>query len=107
MASIVRVELIDVLKTLKAEQMDLDDMVALYSSATQLKATYEQYKVQVPAFVTEAMSVLDHDIKVKRREHLLRLKAIAEGKRSRLLSREEQRTQADQEIADLEALLKE
>lgn len=103
----VNIKLIEALKTLKTEQMDMDDMVALYSSAMSMKSTYESFKVPVPEFVTDAMGILDTEIKSKRRERLLRQRAILQAKEARLLSREEQRSKNSAELAEIESLLKE
>lgn len=107
MAGSIVVDVLEALRRLKLDAMDMDDMVALYSVADGLKSTYERYKVQVPDFVTEAMNLLDNDIKSKRKEYLLRQKKILEAKQQKLLSREEQKARADAQLAEIEQMLKE
>jgi len=103
----ITIDIVDALKRLNLEAMDMDDMVALYSVAKRLRESYEEYKLQTPDFLTEAMALLDRDIKSRRRDYLMRQMKILEAKKQRLMSREEQKNQVDTQVDEIKKMLSE
>ena len=103
----VTIDIIDALKRLNLEAMDMDDMVALYSAAKRLREGYEEYKLQVPDFLTDSMALLDRDIKSRRRDYLIRQMKVLEAKKQRLMSREEQKNEVDNRVEEIKKMLNE
>lgn len=87
------------------EGQSLDNMIALSAFGKGLQAEYETHGVDVPSWISDTLKRLTYEIGVRTRDELERKLVAAKARYSTLLSRDEKKAQAAQEIADLEKQL--
>lgn len=90
--------MIDALKALNVERIDLEQAVELKAAAAAQLAVYLGHEIPVPAWLTTASNALDEDIRRRQRDALKARQRELTSKLAGLRSREELR-------ADLEAEL--
>jgi len=93
------------LKQLNMERIDVDEAVALVTYGRQLKAGFESYQVDAPAWLTDNIEALDKEIKSKRRDMLAARLAQAKSRLDALKTADEKRADLKAEIERLSAAL--
>lgn len=99
------IALLEQLKGLDEQTVNLESLVALAAFGRTLRAEYEQRQMSGPEWLDERLRSLNREIELRRRDVLeLRLKEIR-AQKTQFLSREERRTALEKEEAALEAVL--
>jgi hypothetical protein len=98
-------QLIAQLKSLDTDRLTLDEAMVLLTQCRALKATWSQEDIEIPDWLSNASTRLEAEARDRARGELLRKKREIELKRDRLKTRDEQRQEADLELAAIEARL--
>lgn len=97
--------MLDKLKTLNLERMDLEECIELHAYATNVEVTFKRFEVPVPTYIVDGLDSLARDIRSRREDALkARLKEI-KARKAALRTREEQRAELDNEEQRLTQLL--
>jgi len=96
---------IERIKAVNAERIDLDDAVELFALGGIVKTTYDGNQLEAPEALRDGIEGLGKLIKTKRKENLERAYREAKARRASLSTAEEKRGREDSEIARLEKLL--
>lgn len=91
------------LRTLKADVLQVDDLVELFVFAKNVKAEFEVRKISVPDYIEDGIRTLDREISVRSADDLERRLAEAKQRRLALTPRSERLKDLDAEIAELQA----
>jgi len=89
------------LKNLNVDRMDVDEAISLATMARAYANGYEHYGVSPPAWLTGAIETLDVEINRRRRDILQSRKRELEANLTQLRTRQEQRADAEAELARL------
>jgi len=92
------------LKSLDLERMDLDDAVELLSVANLMHATYNTEQVDVPEWLDTSIRELKREIRTRQQDSRERRLKELKSRREALATTEEKRLKIDNEIAELEKL---
>lgn len=58
------------LRNFTVDRLDMDDMIALAAFGKSLRSEYQNREIAVPTWITDALSTLDREILVRRRDEL-------------------------------------
>lgn len=95
---------IERIKAVNAERIDLDGAVELLALGVTIVATYAANQLEVPSDLQEGVDGLKKLVATKRQEAIARKLREARARRSDLATAQEKREKLDEEIARLEAL---
>lgn len=99
--------MLDKLKGLNTDRLDIDDVVAYLAFANSVKVEFEKHELEVPDWLTETIDALKTEVKARRRDNLMRALKAAEAKAAGLRSPEQKRRDAQADIKRIkEALAK-
>lgn len=98
--------MIEKLKNLVVARYSIEELIEMRATARMI---YEEYtsgqKLNAPDWLSNAVNELDREIADKVRDERLRRLSEVRARRAQLRTTEEKRSEADQEIADLENAL--
>lgn len=92
------------LKNLDMERMDLDEAIELLSVANAMRVTYDAEQVEVPEWVDTSIRELKREIRSRQQDSRERRLKELKARREALATVDEKRAKIDREIADLEKL---
>lgn len=93
------------LKNLNIDRIDLDEAVALVAIGKMAQTTYAGFEVPAPRWLGESLETLSDEIRRRRREMLVARQRELAAQVSTLKSREERRADAEAELARINAQL--
>lgn len=96
--------MIQKLKNLDLERMDLDDAIELLTVANSVHATYDTEQVDVPEWLDTSIRELKREIRARQQDSRERRLKELKARREALATTEEKRAKIDREIAELEKL---
>lgn len=97
--------MLDQLRQINTDRLDIDEAVALLSFGRGVRATYVEHDMTPPDWLTENVSVLEREVKARRRDNLERALKAAQARKDSLRTAEEKRATVDAEIERLTAAL--
>lgn len=97
--------MLEKLKTLNLDRMDLDEAVALVTIGRATEAGYAHYSVSAPQWLTDALGSLDGEIKRRRRDMLEARRKEIQANLTQLKTREEKKDELAAELKKLDAAL--
>ena len=95
--------MIETLRTLVIDRIDLDEAVWLSLCAETLWIHYEAHELEPPDWLQDRIDDLKSEIKARRDDNLRKAIKDAEAELTKLASREEKRTDLVQKLAELKA----
>jgi len=96
-------KMLEALRNLNLDRVELDDGVALLAVGESLGKTYTDNQLETPEWVTDKVAILRQWVKDRSRDNLDREIKLAEQKRSELRTAEEKRGDLDSRIERLKA----
>ena len=96
---------IERIKAVNTDRIDLDDAVELYALGGIVKTTYDGNQLEAPEALRDGLDGLGKLIKTKRRDNIERALKEATARRASLSTAEEKRGREDSEITRLKQLL--
>jgi len=99
------VNVIERIKAVNNDRIDLDDAIELYALGGIVKTTYDGNQLEAPEALRDGLDGLGKLIKTKRRENLERALKETKARRAALSTAEEKRGREDAEVTRLEKLL--
>ena len=97
--------MIEKLKALNVERIDLEEAVELMGLAQQQLVVYGAYTLPIPAWLATAHNLLHEDIQRRQRDALKARQRELDTKLKALRTREEQRAQIEAELAQVKDAL--
>jgi hypothetical protein len=97
--------MLEQLRGLNLERLDIDDAVALYTFGKQLSSTYLQFSMEVPEWVVDNTGALEKEIKNRRRDFLESERKKTVMAIESLKTKEERKTDLQQKLERLNQLL--
>jgi hypothetical protein len=97
--------MLEKLRSVNVDKMDIDDLVELAAFGQLARTTYSAYEVPTPEWLTDALKTLDADIKRRRRDALEARRKQIKARRAGLRTAAEERADLDAEDARLAAAL--
>lgn len=91
--------MMDQLRNLNMDRIDMDDAVALLAFGRTVVKTYEENSLETPEWLKESIAQLEREVKARRRDNLERALKNARARRDSLKTAEEKRATLDEEIA--------
>ena len=89
------------LRNLNIDRIDIDDAVELSTFGKLAAATYESYSVPTPGWLKDSLTALDGEIRSRRRDMLLARQKEVANRLGSLKTREEKRAELEAEQARL------
>lgn len=93
------------IRSIDLDSTDLDEAVAALAYAKTIISEYGVQAIPAPDWLTEKVGELDREVKMKRRDLLMRRRAAALARQATYKSREEKQRDAAAEIAEIDKLL--
>lgn len=93
------------LRTLNLDRVDLDDAIGLLTFANATKATYDTMGLSVPSWFADKVEALTAYIKQRRRENLEKAAKDIQGQIAKLKTAEEKRSDLTAELEKVKAAL--
>lgn len=93
------------LKNLQLDRLDLDEIVALYGLGDSIRKVNAEYGLPQPEWLTTNLETLQKEIKSKRRDSLERALKLAKARKEQLKTIDERRKDTEAEIERLEQAL--
>jgi hypothetical protein len=97
--------MLEKLKQLNCDRLDLDEAVALHAFAGVMETSFAGFGVASPKWLTDAQRALDEEIRRRARDDLMARLARAKARKEALKTEAQKRADVDGEIAALEAAL--
>jgi hypothetical protein len=97
--------MLDKLKAVNLERIDLDEAVELLTYGKSMQATYLEQKLEAPDWLKETVASLTKDIAGRRDDNLKRALKSLETKREAFKTRDQKLQETDAEIARIKAEL--
>lgn len=97
--------MLEKLKQLNCDRLDLDEAVALHCLASQMESAFASFGVTAPRWLGDSQRALDADIRRRVHDDLRLRLDRAKARREALKTADQKRADAEAEVAGLEALL--
>jgi hypothetical protein len=99
------VTIIERLKNLDADKVDLDELITLSALAKVLRAEYEYYGAEAPAWLDQRLRALGRAIRLRQEDYVEKRLAEAKARLAALKPESEKREDLQKEIQALESRL--
>lgn len=93
------------LRGLNATTMDVDELVALLSTAQGIRETYQLSGLVVPEWLADAIAALVKEVADRRTDELLRERKLLKADRRRYMTREDRLAEIAKREAEIDELL--
>lgn len=97
--------MLETLKNLNIDRLDLDEAIALSRFARSLRAEYEELGLEIPEWLDSRTRELRREIKARNQDYLEKRLKEAKDRYNRLKPAEEQRDEARAEVERLEKMV--
>lgn len=97
--------MLEQLRNVNVDRMDLDEVVALLTFGEQLQANYTANALEVPEWITDKTSALKKEAQRRRRDNLEAALKSAVARKEALKTADQKRADTDAEIERLKAAL--